>query len=43
MSRCYFLEDKLLRSSTKKLFVGGINRLFVITLNHFEVNPDTYW
>ena len=27
MSRCYFLEDKLLRSFTKNLFVGGINKV----------------
>ena len=40
MSRCYFLEDKLLRSSTKKLFVGGINIRNISTKPWSNLNEE---
>ena len=41
MSRCYFLEDKLLRSSTKKLFVGGINIRNISTKPWSNLNEES--
>ena len=41
MSRCYFLEDKLLGSSTKKRFVGGINIRNISTKPWSNLNEES--
>ena len=41
MSRCYFVEDKLLRSSTKKLSVGGINIRNILTKPWSNLNEES--